>query len=209
MGIVQSTECFDHNQQYSHILCEPPGDQVTLTMLTGLLDAALHMWDQDRITAKARIRAAADMLRGAVADVGEEASRGRSRGLAPWQARKVTEFIQASLKSKIRVQDCAKQTRLSVSHFSVAFKVTFGVTVGEYIRHRRIERAQRLMLLSTMSLSQIGLAVGFSDQAHYCRVFRGIMGISPNAWRHRNLVLTPADRTLAGDLLPMQGSPCG
>ncbi len=209
MDIGQSTERVNVNRQHNNTLYNQPGEQVTLAMLTELLDGALHMWDEDRITAKSRIRAAATMLRGAAQNGGEDASRGHSRGLAPWQARKVTEFIEASLESKIRVRDCAKQARLSAGYFSVAFKMTFGTTLGDYIRRRRIERGQRLMLLSTMSLSQVAVAIGFSDQAHYCRVFRNLIGISPNAWRHKNLVLTPADRAIVSSIPQMQGPSCG
>ena len=108
-------------------------------------------------------------------------------GLVPWQSRKVREFIDASLEFRIRVQDCADTVRLSVWHFSNVFKVTFGTTVAAYIRRRRVERAQQLMLLSKEPLSQIALACGFSDQAHYCRVFRDVVGMSPNAWWRRHL----------------------
>jgi len=50
------------------------------------------------------------------------------------------------------------------------------------------------MLLSQMPLSQVALAAGFSDQAHYCRVFRNVIGISPNIWRRKNMRLSPAEQ---------------
>lgn len=209
MGVPRRIEYYDFNQQYNQTLYEPTGDHLTLTLLTDLLEAALHTWDHDRVSAKSQIRAAAAMLRSALTGTQEETSRLRAGGLAPWQVRKVTEFIEASLKSKIRLHDCAKETKLSVSYFSAAFKVTFGTTVAEYIRRRRIERAQRLMLMSTMPLSQVALAAGFSDQAHYSRVFRDVMGISPNAWRRQNMTLTPAERDLVSDGKRIQVPSCG
>src|SRR5579871_3078922 len=39
------------------------------------------------------------------------------------------------------------------------------------------------MLLSSILRSQVALATGFSDQAHYCQVFRDVMGIIPAARR--------------------------
>jgi AraC-like DNA-binding protein len=65
--------------------------------------------------------------------------------------------------------------------------------VCDYIRRRRVERAQQLMLLSQESLAQIALACGFADQAHYCRVFRSVVGVSPSAWRRRNMNLAPGE----------------
>jgi AraC family transcriptional regulator len=169
-------------------------DCVALALLTGLLDAALRVWDQDRVTAKSHIAMATAMLRGALTCASEQCSGSPKGGLAPWQARKVRDFIDASLESKIRVKDCAKQARLSASYFSAAFRVTFGKTVARYIRDRRIGCAQRLMLASQMPLSQVAAAAGFSDQAHYSRVFRDMIGVSPRAWRRKNMTLTPAQQ---------------
>jgi len=169
-----------------------------LTLVTGFLDAALLTWDADRVQARSQVKIAAAMLRGYTDDSAADRKHVPLKtwdigGLVPWQSRKVREFIDASLESKIRVQDCADTVRLSVGHFSSVFKVTFGTTVTAYIRRRRVERAQQLMLLSKEPLSQIALACGFSDQAHYCRVFRDVMGMSPNAWRRRNMNLAPDD----------------
>ena len=194
--------------QHNQATYGPRTEHVSLTMLSELLDAALRMWDQDRIAAKSQIKVAAAMSRGALADAQDEAPRLHTGGLAPWQAHKVAGFIDASLDSKIRVQDCAKQTRLSVSYFSQAFKVTFGMTVAQYIRRRRVERAQRLMLLSRMPHSRVALATGFSDQAHYCRVFRDVMGISPNAWRHKHMILAPTELDIACDAQEIQALLC-
>jgi AraC family transcriptional regulator len=182
--------------QHNQTAYGPRTEHVSLTVLSELLDDALRMWDQDRITAKSQISVAAAMSRGALTGTQDEAPRLHTGGLAPWQAHKVAEFIDASLDSKIRLRDCAKQTRLSANYFSRAFKATFGTTVAYYIRRRRVERAQRLMLLSSMPLSQVALATGFSDQAHYCRVFRDVMGISPNVWRRKHMTMTPTERDI-------------
>jgi AraC family transcriptional regulator len=39
------------------------------------------------------------------------------------------------------------------------------------------------MITSSASLSEIALSVGFSDQAHLCRLFRQAFGKSPSRWR--------------------------
>ena len=166
-------------------------DPLKLTLVTDLLDSALRTWDSDRVASRSRIAVAASMLRDALTTTKDEVSQLHVGGLAVWQARKVTRFIDASIESKIRLCDCARQTRLSAAYFSLAFKRTFGVTVAHYIRCRRIEHAQRLMLLTPMPLAQVALAAGFSNQAHYSRVFRTVTGSSPNIWRRRNVTLQP------------------
>jgi len=194
MQIIHEDRQIHTHNQYSY---DGPSEHSSLKVVSGFLDAALRMWDDDHIQAKSQIKVAAAMLRGYT-----DGSSGGGKqpppladtgGLTPWQTRKVREFIDASLESPIRLRDCATEAHLSVSYFSLAFKATFGTTVCQYIRCRRIERAQRLMLLSREPLSQIALACGFGDQAHYCRVFRDVVGVSPNAWRRRNMILAPGE----------------
>jgi AraC-like DNA-binding protein len=41
----------------------------------------------------------------------------------------------------------------------------------------------KLMLDTAAPLSEIALAVGFSDQAHFCNTFRRVAGMTPTQWR--------------------------
>jgi AraC family transcriptional regulator len=104
-------------------------------------------------------------------------------GLAPWQVRRVTDYIEEHLSSTIRLQDLAGVARLSHSHFCRAFKESLGHPAHAYVMRRRVHRAQGLMLTSGESLSQIAALCGMADQAHFCKLFRRLVGESPNAWR--------------------------
>jgi AraC-like DNA-binding protein len=115
---------------------------------------------------------------------GGTATRG---ALAPWQVRKVDHYVRATLDRSTRVADLARQVSLSVSHFSRAFKTSFGTTPRMYIIRLRLELAQTLMLTTRDSLSQIALLCGLADQAHLSKLFRREVGESPSAWRRRNL----------------------
>jgi len=104
-------------------------------------------------------------------------------GLAPWQVRRVTDYIEEHLSSTIRLQDLAAIARLSHSHFCRAFKESLGHPAHAYVMRRRVQRAQGLMLTTAESLSQIAALCGMADQAHFCKLFRRLVGESPNAWR--------------------------
>ena len=101
-----------------------------------------------------------------------------------WQKRRLTVYIDTHLSGRIRVEELAELLNLSESHFSRAFRCTFGTSAHDYLTRRRIEAAQGLMLTSEETLCAIALRCGLSDQSHFTRLFRRIVGETPYAWRH-------------------------
>lgn len=116
--------------------------------------------------------------------------------LSAWRAQKVTAHVESNLSGTIRVRDLAQLVGLSNSYFCHAFKRRYGLTVHVYLTCRRIEMAQRLMLATNESLSEIALSCGMSDQAHFTRAFRRIVGETPNRWRQsrRSALMEGAQR---------------
>jgi AraC family transcriptional regulator len=107
---------------------------------------------------------------------------GKERLLA-WQARKVLEYIDSHITSRVVVADLCALVGRSEAHFSRSFRGTFGYSPHAFVVRRRIELAAKYMLQSDMSLSDIALGCGFVDQAHLCKHFRVVTGQTPAAWR--------------------------
>jgi AraC-like DNA-binding protein len=116
---------------------------------------------------------------------------GPVHGLAPWQAGRVADHVLANLEMPIRVRDLARVTRLSTSHFSRAFKLSFNVSPHAYIMTLRLAHARSLMLESDEQMSAIAAACGFADQAHFSRVFRRKVGCAPGLWRRERRGCAP------------------
>jgi AraC family transcriptional regulator len=104
-------------------------------------------------------------------------------GLAPWQERRAKEVLSANLDGGVPLTEVARECRLSVSHFSRAFRRTMGVAPHNWLVARRIEVAKEKLRYSRLSLSDVALACGFADQSHLTRAFTGMVGASPGAWR--------------------------
>jgi AraC family transcriptional regulator len=107
----------------------------------------------------------------------------RLGGLAPWRIRRLKAFVEEHLSQPLRVADLSGAVGLSATHFSRAFGRSFGEPPHVYLIQRRIDRARHLMLTSDISLSDLAAACGFSDQAHFCRLFRRYTGRTPAVWR--------------------------
>ena len=103
--------------------------------------------------------------------------------MAPWQARCIQGYIAANLHGTIRVMDLVRVVQFSPHRFDRVFKESFGCTPHQYVMRRRIERAQKLLLMSNDPLSRIAAECGFVNQSHLSNLFRKIVGETPGKWR--------------------------
>ncbi|MET3711884.1 AraC family transcriptional regulator [Sphingomonas trueperi] len=104
-------------------------------------------------------------------------------GLAAWQERRSKELIEASLNSDISVEHLAAACGLSRAHFSRSFRISTGMPPHRWLISRRIAKAKDLLAGKDLSIAEIALSCGFSDQSHLSRVFRKAEGVSPMTWR--------------------------
>src|SRR5262245_28465308 len=117
-------------------------------------------------------------------DLPQPAPASRSRGgLPPAVTRRVREYIDSHLDENIGLDVLAGLAGLSVHHFARAFRQSVGEPPHGYILGRRIERAQEMLKQTDQPLSEIALAVGFSDHSHFARHFRRHVGVTPSTAR--------------------------
>ena len=104
-------------------------------------------------------------------------------GLARSQGLRVLAHIELNLSNRLSNDELSQLAGLSLFHFGRAFRNSVGESPHSYVIRRRIELARRLMVNSNLSLSQIAADCGMADQAHFCKLFRRFVGVTPNAWR--------------------------
>ena len=63
------------------------------------------------------------------------------------------------------------------------FRRQKGCTVGEYVRHLRVDFALRQLSETENSLSDIAAAGGFADHSHLTRTFKAHLGLTPSEYR--------------------------
>jgi AraC family transcriptional regulator len=115
------------------------------------------------------------------------ASRRADRGgLARWQQKRVTDFMEEHLAGDMSLDALADLVRLNRYHFLRSFKRSFGEPPYRYWTGRRIERAKALLANPRTSITGIALDVGFSGTSAFSATFHRITGQTPTDYR-RNI----------------------
>jgi transcriptional regulator GlxA family with amidase domain len=96
---------------------------------------------------------------------------------------RVFEYIDRNLGRPLRVARLARIVGLSEFHFIRAFRAATGQTPHQYLRARRIARAEELLVTTPLPVTEICTAVGFNSLGSFSSVFRRFTGESPSAYR--------------------------
>ncbi|UPG92656.1 helix-turn-helix domain-containing protein [Luteibacter aegosomatissinici] len=108
--------------------------------------------------------------------------RQRTRGLGRTEITRLTDYIEDNLHRPIGLAELAAIVGVSRFHFCRVFKQTMGVTAFAFVEECRIRRARQLVVETALSLADIALLAGFSDQSHFTRRFTFHVGATPGAF---------------------------
>ncbi len=110
--------------------------------------------------------------------------RGRDGVLPRGRLRAVVEYIEEHLDGCPTLAQLAAVVRLNPYHFARQFKAATGLPPHQYVILRRVERAKQLLQAGTdLSLAEVALRAGFSDQSQFSRHFKRLVGVTPGQFR--------------------------
>lgn len=89
------------------------------------------------------------------------------------------------ISDDLTVRDFAACTGLSPTRLNAVFKAAMGMSPGHYLAHYRMRRACALLLGTDRLIKQIAADVGYPDVTQFSSRFRKLIGVSPQAYRHR------------------------
>lgn len=115
-------------------------------------------------------------------EIARATARSEASAKPPWLIRAV-EMLHDRLRDDLSMAEIAAAVGVHPVHLSRTFHQHYGVTMGEYVRRQRVELAQRELATTDRTLAEIAYAAGFSDQSHFSRVFKQLVGTTPGAYR--------------------------
>lgn len=96
---------------------------------------------------------------------------------------KMIAYLYLHIESQISLTEMAKSLNISVGYLCDCFKKNIGMSIMNYAKKIKVERAQTLLLSTDKSILEISTLLGFCDQSHFSKTFKSISGRSPSKYR--------------------------
>lgn len=94
-------------------------------------------------------------------------------------------YIYGHMNQRIDLQELSDSVGMSRAYLSRLFHQEVGVSLTDYIRMQKIEKAQNLLRYSDYDYIEIANYLGFSSQSHFIDQFRRCTGLTPKKYRDR------------------------
>lgn len=106
------------------------------------------------------------------------------------------QYMEENYNRKITLSEVAEKTYISQWHLSKLLNRHMGLNFSEILNNIRVKEAKKLLMNSAMRIGDIAWEVGFTDIAHFSKVFKKLTGLSANEYRNSVLVkeLMDADK---------------
>ena len=101
------------------------------------------------------------------------------------QVQMCVDYIEMHLEEKIRAADLAKLVGYTEYYLTHKFKEETGLSVSDYAKFAKIERAKVLLKSTDQTVQDIAAALSFSTRNYFSRVFQEVTGLTPMEYRER------------------------
>ena len=99
--------------------------------------------------------------------------------------RRARDHVDRHYAEPLDLEVMARAAGLSKFHFHRLFAATYGVTPAAYVSQRRVERAQDLLRATTLGVTEVCHAVGFTSLGSFSSRFKEITGETPTQFQRR------------------------
>ncbi|MFJ7725175.1 response regulator [Neobacillus sp. NPDC097160] len=100
----------------------------------------------------------------------------------------IEKYLQANFDRDVKLQEISDHFYISREYISRKFKQEFNVNISDYIVNIRMERAKSLLKNSQLKIYEIANMVGYQDDKYFRKVFKKVVGVTPNEYREMNMI---------------------
>lgn len=93
---------------------------------------------------------------------------------------KALHYIEKHVTDDINIDELASQSYTSSSHFQLIFHLVMGMTIGEYIRNRRMSLAAQDLLQPNSRIIDVAMRYQYDTQESFSKAFTRFHGVPPS-----------------------------
>lgn len=101
----------------------------------------------------------------------------------PAALKRASEYVGKNLDQKLTISEIARHAKVSPRALRTLYKKFKGVPASDFIRERRMQRANELLQRGHLSVQRVADAIGYSNAANFSRDFRKRFGLAPSEVR--------------------------
>ena len=99
------------------------------------------------------------------------------------QVEEIQQYIKTHIYENITREDLAKYLYVNPDYMSRQYKHNTGETLGCYITREKMKKAAEILMSSNKPVGDVGIMLGFSNFAHFSKLFKQVMGCTPKEYR--------------------------
>jgi AraC family transcriptional regulator len=99
--------------------------------------------------------------------------------------KRVLRHIDSHLDETLSLEDLSKVAKVSTYHFHRLFTGYMGISLGQFIKRRRIERSMSQLAYTKNKTIQVALSSGYDSHAGFTKAFGKEMGMTPTEFRNQ------------------------
>jgi transcriptional regulator GlxA family with amidase domain len=96
---------------------------------------------------------------------------------------KIVHHLNSHFQQRISFREMAPMVNLSPSRLRHIFRDEVGMPPAQYVKLLRLNRARELLETTFLSIKQIQVITGISDQSHFFRDFKRVYNLTPTQYR--------------------------
>lgn len=108
----------------------------------------------------------------------------QSSKMSDYYIQEAIHYIEQNFQNNISIEEIAEVCGINRSYLGKIFRNSVGRSPQEFLMNYRMVKATELLKLTTLSIADIGNAVGYNNPLHFSRAFKNVYGISPREWRN-------------------------
>ncbi len=100
-----------------------------------------------------------------------------------YRTRLAINYVHNRLPAPVTLSETAEAIQTDKTYLSRIFRKETGMSFSSYINEMRVAHSRNLLANSSLSLLDVSLAVGFNDQSYFSRIFKKVVGVTPQLYR--------------------------